>query len=105
MQVGVVHDPVTGESFSAALGQGATVNGRKISTSGVDRLSQAIVAMSFPPGIRRGDREILEFEGVEKAQSMRRLGSSALNLCYVADARFDGYWSTSTKSGILPPGH
>jgi myo-inositol-1(or 4)-monophosphatase len=96
--VGVVLDPVTGEAYAAALGQGATVRGKPISVSTVDRLSQAIVAMSFPPGVRRGDREILEFlEVLENAQSMRRYGSSALNLCYVADGRFDGYWSTSTK--------
>jgi myo-inositol-1(or 4)-monophosphatase len=95
---GTVFDPVAGECFSATTGHGAFLNGRKISVSSVARLDRAVVAISFPPGVNRESPEIEEFlRLVVQAQSMRRFGSSALNLCYLAAGRFDAYWSSSAK--------
>ena len=96
--VGTVFDPVSGECYSAAAGGGAFLNGRRISVSSVSRLDQAVVAMSFPPGLTRESAELTEFlQIILLAQSMRRFGSSALNLCFVAAGRFDAYWSSSAK--------
>ena len=96
--VGAVFDPVGEECFTAAAGQGAWLNGQPLRVSELTQLDQAVVAMSLPPDIERDDVELRQFlEVVVKAQSMRRMGSSALNLCYVAAGRFDAYWSSSTK--------
>lgn len=103
--VGTVFDPVNRECFSAAVGQGAWLNGGRLAVSAVTELSQALVAVSFPARVRRDDREIADFlEVTVRAQGTRRMGSSALNLCYVAAGRFDGYWSTSTKSWDIAAG-
>ncbi|HQU45320.1 MAG TPA: inositol monophosphatase family protein [Pirellulales bacterium] len=92
--VGTVYDPVSGECFSAARGRGAWLNGKRLRASGATDLAQALVAVSFSAKVRRDDREI---DVMLRAQGTRRMGSSAINLCYVAAGRFDGYWSTSTK--------
>lgn len=103
--VGTVFDPVNRECFTAALGQGAWLNGQRLKASKVSSLSQALVAASFPAGVGRNDREIADFiEATVRAQGTRRMGSSALNLCYVAAGRFDGYWSTSTKTWDIAAG-
>ena len=95
---GTVFDPVSGECYSATAGGGAFLNGRRLHVSAVSRLDQAVVAMSFPPGLTRESPELVEFmKVILAAQSMRRYGSSALNLCFVAAGRFDAYWSSSTK--------
>ena len=96
--VGTVYDPVADECFSAVAGGGAWLGERRLHVSRQQELSHAVVAMSFPPGSRRDSPDVLDFlEVLEHAQSMRRMGSSALNLCYVAAGRFDAYWSASTR--------
>ncbi len=96
--VGTVYDPVSRECFSAVRGRGAWLNGRPISVSSATHLSEALVAVSFAAHVRRGDPEIAEFvEVMLEAQATRRMGSSALNLCYLGAGRFDAYWSKSTK--------
>lgn len=96
--VGVVYDPVSVEFFSAIRGGGAFFNRNRIQVSDVQTLSRALVANSFASSVRRGDREVAEFEEVLfVAQATRRMGSSALNLAYLAAGRFDAYWARSTK--------
>jgi len=96
--VGTVYDPSADECFSAAAGHGATCNGEALRVSDVGRLSHAMVAVSFSAKVDRGDQEIGDFiEVMLKTQATRRMGSSALNLCYVAAGRFDAYWATTTK--------
>jgi myo-inositol-1(or 4)-monophosphatase len=96
--VGVVLDPVSGECFTAMQGRGAYLDGRRLSVSGVATLEQALIAVSFAAHVERGDPEIAQLNEVMlRAQGTRRMGSSALNLCYVAAGRFDGYWSKTTK--------
>ena len=95
---GVIHDPTRGEIFSAALGQGATLDGHPIRSSRFDRLSQAMVIASFPPGVTAESEPIKRFLTVlGHAQTIHRSGSAALNLAYVAAGRLDGFWSTSLK--------
>ena len=96
--VGTVYDPVSRECFSAIKGQGAYLNGRRLTVSTTSDLAEALLAVSFAAHVGRGDPEIAEFiEVMLAARGTRRMGSSALNLCYLAAGRFDGYWSKSTK--------
>ena len=96
--VGAVFDPVLDECFTAAAGQGAWLGGRPIHTSPVSALGDALAAVGFPPGAGRDCPDLLLFlEMLPRCQAIRRTGSSALNLCYVAAGRFDLYWSFSTR--------
>ncbi|HUY87115.1 MAG TPA: inositol monophosphatase family protein [Pirellulales bacterium] len=105
LKTGVVYNPVTDECFSAAEGRGAHLNGQALRVSQVAELSQALVAASFPAKVRRGDPEIEDFLAVMlECQALRRMGSSALNLCYLAAGRFDAYWSRSTKAWDIAAG-
>src|SRR5690606_33204518 len=95
---GTVYDPVSDECFTAAAGQGAVLNKKPIRVSQVTQLSAALVAVSFPPRVPRGSPLIADFvEVVHEAQAVRRMGSSALNLAYLAAGRLDAYWATDTK--------
>ncbi len=92
--LGLVLDPLRGEHFAAVHGRGATLNGEAIRVSSVPRLDQALLATGLP----YDRRERLEFyfpfikAAVLNAQGIRRAGSAALDLCYLACGRFDGYW-------------
>jgi myo-inositol-1(or 4)-monophosphatase len=98
LQVGVVYDPVVDEMFSARRGGGAWVDQDPLRPSRCQRLEASLVACSFPPGVRRDGPDVQQFVAMlESCQSLRRLGSCALNLCYVAAGRLDGYWASSIK--------
>src|SRR5262245_5067981 len=95
---GAVYDPVSRECFTGEKGQGAFLNGRKLKVSQTTDIAHAVVAVSFPPQVQPGSRELAEFGRVIVAcQAVRRTGSAALNLCYVAAGRFDAYWGGNTK--------
>jgi myo-inositol-1(or 4)-monophosphatase len=95
---GVVFDPIAKECFAAALGKGATLNGKPFGTSACQQAASALVAASFSALVERDSLEIRRFiEGLLACQGVRRLGSAALNLCYVACGRLDAYWATSVK--------
>lgn len=92
--VGLVTDPLHREAFSAALGRGARLNGRPISVSGIRSMRHAFVSTGFPYRMHghfepyhRSLREIFYRTG-----GIRRGGSAALDLCYTACGRFDGFW-------------
>jgi len=93
-EVGVVHAPRLGESFWAARGQGAFLDGRRLAVSGTRELGQAILATGFP--YRRADAADNNLDNFGRffplIRGERRFGSAALDLCYVAAGRFDGYW-------------
>ncbi|MCC9602637.1 inositol monophosphatase [Stieleria sp. JC731] len=96
MRLGVILDPVSNELYSAVDGQGAHLNGEPIHVSDCTDLSQALVACSFPAGVKGDSPEVVRFVKVlERCRSLRRLGSCALNMCYVAAGRLDGYWATN----------
>lgn len=103
--VGVVYDPMADEMFSAVLGSGAFLNETPIYSSGCKTMDQALIAASFPPNVQRGAIEIDQFvEVLLAAQSIRRLGSAALNLCFVACGRLDGYWAGKVRSWDVAAG-
>ncbi|HEY3214990.1 MAG TPA: inositol monophosphatase family protein, partial [Candidatus Eisenbacteria bacterium] len=88
------HDPVRDELFAAAAGHGATLNGTPIAVSGVPRLEEALLVTGFPYDVREHPEQHLPlFQAfLTRAQGVRRDGSAALNLCYLAMGRFDGMW-------------
>ena len=99
LTVGVVYDPMRDEMFAAEHGQGATLNDRRIRVSSVEELSGAMLCTGFPYNVReRPDfaREFTKF--TMEAQAVRRDGSAALDLAYVACGRFDGFW----EDGLSP---
>jgi myo-inositol-1(or 4)-monophosphatase len=93
--LGVVLDPLRSEVFSAARGEGALLNGTPIHVSETDHLQQALLATGFP--YERGE-EIADINiasagrFLRAAQGLRRSGTAALDLAYVACGRMDGYW-------------
>jgi myo-inositol-1(or 4)-monophosphatase len=99
MQLGVIYDPTRDEMFTAIDGEGAHLNEHPLHVSGCRDLDQALIACSFRTGVSRDSAEVARFVNVlERCQSIRRLGSCALNLCYVAAGRLDGYWATNVAS-------
>lgn len=98
MVVGVVLDPARDELFSAATDAGAWLNDRPLQTSRVATLEEALLATGFPPDMRGQERMLDWWRFFSlRAQSLRRTGSTALNLAYVAAGRFDGYWAFDNK--------
>jgi myo-inositol-1(or 4)-monophosphatase len=97
--LGVVHDPIRDEVYVAERGGGATLNGEPIKVSDTEELIQALIATGFPYD-RAAMPEALELFGrfAANTRGMRRLGSAALDLCYVASGRLDGYY----ERGIWP---
>lgn len=99
MRLGVIYDPVMDEMFTAVDGQGAFVNGRRMKVSDCQDLGHALIACSFPAGVKADAPEVVRFTKVlEQCRSLRRLGSCALNMCYVADGRLDAYWATNVAA-------
>ena len=92
--LGVVHNPMLDECFSALRGGGAFLDGRALSVSRTDALTRSLLATGFPYDIRESrDNNLDHFETLAlKAQAIRRAGSAALDLAYVAAGRFDGFW-------------
>lgn len=102
---GVVFDPILNECFSAAAGEGAWLNGQPIRCSGCRQIGQSMLAASFSANVPRGSPEIASFvEALHVSRAIRRLGSAALNLSYVACGRLDGYWATSVKAWDVAAG-
>jgi len=103
--LGVVYDPMANETYTAERGSGATLNGEPIAVSDTDEPIRALLATGFP--YDRDDMPVsLEIFGqfAMLTQSMRRLGSAALDLCYVAAGRLDGYYERGIKAWDIAAG-
>jgi len=94
VQLGVVYDPIRRECFSAAIGVGAQLNGRAIAVSSTARLKNSLLVTGFSADIQTNPNNNFDhFTRLSlKAQAVRRTGSAALDLCYVAAGRSDGFW-------------
>jgi myo-inositol-1(or 4)-monophosphatase len=91
--LGVVYDPMRDELFVAERGKGATLNGEPLHVSAVDQLIRALLATGFPYDIeQRGENSAIWDVFLNASQGTRRDGAAALNLCYVAAGRLDGFW-------------
>ena len=103
--VAAVFDPISGECFTAARGGGAFLNGDPIAVSDCKEMPQALIASSFSARVNRESPEVVRFiEVLLACQALRRLGSAALNLSYLAAGRLDAYWATSVKSWDVAAG-
>jgi myo-inositol-1(or 4)-monophosphatase len=92
---GVIFDPLKDECFAAEQGRGAWCNGTAIRTSDVAKVGEALLAVSLPPRVKGDSPDLADFvRVVQICQAVRRSGSAALNLAYVACGRLDGFWAT-----------
>lgn len=97
LNLGAVYDPMRDEMFSAERGAGAHLNGHPLYVSGSTELQKSLLVTGFP--YDAWDSEFDNFDNfirfAKLSQGVRRLGSAALDLCYVAAGRFDGFWELS----------
>jgi myo-inositol-1(or 4)-monophosphatase len=106
MLLGVVCDPMREETFSGTKDEGAFLNGRRISVSKTQNLDHSLLATGFPYDIRESQENNIDcftrFSLV--SQGVRRDGSAALDLCYLAMGRFDGFWEMKLHPWDLAAG-
>ena len=93
-ELGVVFDPSRQELFVAERGGGARLNGGLLTVSTETNLGDSMLCTGFPYDVREMVDDVVGLFGsfVSSARAVRRLGSAALDLCYVAAGRFDGFW-------------
>lgn len=96
---GCVHDPLLQETFHATLGGGAFLNDQPIGVSKQTTTDNSMIVCSLPSHLKRDSKELIQLVNVicDTSATVRRLGSTALNLCFVACGRIDAYWSTRAK--------
>ena len=98
MEIGVIYDPMRDELFTAERGQGAALNGRRITVSPTGNLAGALLCTGFPYDVRERSEFARHFANfIMNAQGVRRDGAAALDLAYVACGRFDGFWEEGLK--------
>ena len=105
-EVGAVYDPTRKELFTAERGGGAFLNGRPIRVSSAEALVDAMLVTGFPYDVHQRVEEIVGLFGafVGRARAVRRLGSAAIDLCYVAAGRLDGFWESDLKAWDIAGG-
>jgi myo-inositol-1(or 4)-monophosphatase len=104
--VGAVYDPMADEMYRAERDAGATCNGARLAVSPIGDPHDALLVTGFPPLRAGGDipniRMLEKF--MRRAQAVRRDGSAALDLCYVAGGRFDGFWEAGLHAWDVAAG-
>jgi len=105
-EIAAVYDPTRKELFTAERGGGAFLNGRPLRVSSADRLIDAMLLTGFPYDVHaRVDEIVGQFAAfIATSRAVRRLGSAALDLCYVAAGRVDGFWETDLKAWDIAGG-
>lgn len=108
MAAGIVLNPISGELFTAIAEKGSELNGRQIKVSNASAVSESLLVTGFPYNFSKNfDTLLRRFSNCLKAsQGVRRLGSAALDVCFVACGRFDGFWEQNlnpwdTAAGFL----
>jgi myo-inositol-1(or 4)-monophosphatase len=106
MQLGAVYDPMRDEMFSAERGQGAWLNGKPIHASAATELRRSLLVTGFPYDAWDTDQDnFANFIRLGKlSQGVRRFGSAALDACYVAAGRFDGFWEIALHAWDVAAG-
>jgi len=99
LALGAVYDPMRDEMFLAERGKGATLNGKAIHVSSTMELQKSLLVTGFPyDAWNTAQDNFANFIKFGKlSQGVRRLGSAAIDLCYVASGRFDGFWELALK--------
>ena len=105
-QVAAVYDPTRRELFTAERGSGAFLNGRRLQVSAAAALVDALLVTGFPYDVHQRVDEIVGLFAafVGQARAVRRLGSAAIDLCYVAAGRMDGFWESDLKAWDIAGG-
>jgi myo-inositol-1(or 4)-monophosphatase len=105
-EVAAIYDPTRKELFTAERGGGAFLNGRPLRVSSTDRLVDAMLVTGFPYDVHSRVDEIVGLFGafVGQVRAVRRLGSAAIDLCYVAAGRLDGFWESDLKAWDIAGG-
>lgn len=103
---GATYDPLRDELFTASRGGGAHLNGAPLRASARGELVEALLVTGFPYDVHQRHERPLRLFGafVRRARGVRRLGSAALDLAYVAAGRFDGFWEERLKPWDVAPG-
>lgn len=102
---GVVYDPTRDEMFTAEKGKGAFLNGKAIRVSSTARLIDSVLATGFPYDIRSNRANVVHFTNfLFESRAVRRLGAAAIDLCYVACGRLDGFWELSLNPWDMAAG-
>lgn len=103
---GVVYQPMTQELFVAQKKQGAFLNGQPLKTSSISQIDQALLATGFPYNVDENPLHCIErfTEILKTGTPIRRLGSAAIDLAYVAAGRFDGFWEVGLNSWDMAAG-
>jgi myo-inositol-1(or 4)-monophosphatase len=98
-EVGAIYDPTRTELFTGERGQGAFLNGARLRVSETGGLLDSLLVTGFPYDVHQKLGPLVTMFGafLGQARAVRRLGSAALDLCYVAAGRFDGFWEQSLK--------
>jgi len=98
-EVAAIFDPSRNELYTAERGCGAFCNGRPLRVSETPDVGESLLVTGFPYDVRERRHELVGLFGLvlERARAVRRLGSAALDLCYVASGRFDGFWEQHLK--------
>jgi myo-inositol-1(or 4)-monophosphatase len=99
VDVSAIYDPTRKELFTAERGQGAYLNGARMHVSDAAQLVDAVLVTGFPYDVHQDADTLLGLFSafMTRAQAVRRLGSAALDLCYVAAGRLDGFWEARLK--------
>ena len=105
-EVAAVYDPTRKELFTAERGRGAFLNGRRLTVSSSADLLDAVLVTGFPYDVHERVDEIVGLFAafVGRARAVRRLGSAAIDLCYVAAGRLDGFWESDLKAWDIAGG-
>lgn len=105
VQLGVVYDPMRDELFVARRGHGATLNGAPLHVSATAELIHALLATGFPYDLTQRAEAVAIWDAfVNRVQGTRRDGSAALDLCYVAAGRLDGFWERPLNAWDMAAG-
>lgn len=104
--LGIVHVPLTGETFSAFRNQGAFLNGKPIRVSRIEKLSGSLLATGFPYEENVSFKRNFDFfrQIYPLTQGVRRAGSAAIDLCYTACGRFDAFWELDINAWDVAAG-
>ncbi len=104
--LGAIYDPSLDELFTAEKGKGARLNNRPIHVSRSSRLMESLIVTGFPYDIKDNPFNAVQHftNFLMECQAVRRLGSAALDLCYVACGRFDGFWEVALNPWDMAAG-
>ncbi|MCP4747120.1 MAG: inositol monophosphatase [Desulfobacteraceae bacterium] len=106
MAAGIVFNPVNGELFTAIKGNGALLNNLPIQVSNTNQINDSLLATGFPYDVRTKVHSVMNrlSQCIMASRGIRRMGSAALDLCYVACGRLDGFWEEGLKPWDMAAG-